>query len=282
MFDMSRLADRLGLETSPEDTRLLEGYRDRAPISLELKQTAIKLEGGYVLYWEAKVKVQTTYRLALGPTFKLLREGTFRSWLSRYGYQDIELGDESLDFKMTIKGDPEDWVKATLLPQARLLGRIHQHHRGRLPYSDGETITAMAEISTEKPDNFGLAALRRLPGAVVSPDYVPVQVSLFEPTRVDFLPTRALSGFATHVRSPNVPSFAPGSCSCANVAEVEALTRTANLTASLKSCSEAEFVIDGEYLWICWPTVMEDEEPLLSAARLLTRLSTPTSKGAYR
>lgn len=93
---------------------------------------------------QPRLTTQLTARLARPvPRLLLLREGTLRGWLRRFGYQDIQVGHADFDFRFTVKGDDEAAVRALLLPVAvPFLDAVDYIARVEC---DGTTITMLAD-----------------------------------------------------------------------------------------------------------------------------------------
>lgn len=73
----------------------------------------------FTWHGQPRVTTQLAFPLARpGPRWLLLREGTLRAWLRRFGYQDIQIGHADFDFRFTVKGEDEAAIRALLLPVA--------------------------------------------------------------------------------------------------------------------------------------------------------------------
>src|SRR5690554_5511437 len=75
----------------------LEGKRMGLSVVVDLKQgpqyitenRVVGFDRRVLTHYEASARITVSYKFGAGPRMQLLREGTFRSWLKRFGYQDI-------------------------------------------------------------------------------------------------------------------------------------------------------------------------------------------------
>lgn len=109
------------------------------------------------------IATQLTFRLpSRGARLLLLREGTFRAWLRRFGYQDIQIGHADFDFRFVVKGQDEAAIRALLLPAATpLLDAVDYLSRVEC---DGTTMTMTAELRSA--NDYRSLPLDRLVGAM--------------------------------------------------------------------------------------------------------------------
>lgn len=327
MFEWVEVAEQLKLSLGERPAEMseawiggtLSGTRRGAHVRIELEQKRVSTghpHGGTsstntrpmrladVRSWhEGRAKVIANYTLGHGPNFKLLRQGTFRTWLTSFGYQDIQVGNHALDYALTIKGDSPDLLKEVFLADADALVRYAKRRSGELPKSDGVTIEASIPLTTLESerdikhldelvdllagmtsvDIGGLGALRGLPGATVSnPAAELTTVSVECPSTVEFLPLWTGKGFRSSCRARVTRSIAKGRASCADASAVEALCGMPNLLGKLSKVASAQLAIDEEFVTLEWQEVVEDPEALTAAAELLALIAAPGSDGAYR
>ncbi len=253
-------------------------------------------------WYSGTVVVKADFAFGLGPNFKLLREGTFRSWLKRFGYQDIELGNQSVDFELTIKGTPEDQIKDVLLPNIDVLQRYVVTRLGTLPESDTVRVEASMPVSThDRPaiiehirdlvdlvagiassDLVGLKSLRELPDNRESwEDNMPV-VSIHVPTQVDFCPTINKKRFVSRARVLLRSKVQSGKFSCCDASKVEEVLGLHGLGRLLAEVGDAKLIVDEHHAQIVWPDIVTKTSILLAAAKLLVRIATRTGQAVYR
>lgn len=322
MFDWAKLAERLALTLANRPPGMsdtwkeaaLVGTRHGARLSVELEQRRVssaragssttQLSFKNAPSWHvASAVVSASYLLGHGPNFKLLRQGTFRGWLTSFGYQDIEVGDRDLDFELTIKGDSPELLKQVFLSNANALGRFVRARYSELPWSDGVTITSSMRINTRERERGiqaveelvdllagmaaseigGLSTLRKLPGAAESaPGQWPTVVSLQSPSTVEFMPIWKGKDFGSSARARLTRSLTSGSASCADVSAVESLCGMSDLRGKLSKFSAAVLVVDEEFVKLEWDEVVSEIGILTAAAAFLALVAAPGGSGAYR
>lgn len=326
-FDWATLAEKLqlGVSERPEPgtgtwgKARLEGTRRGVHVVVEVSQarraTPYQASGtgnstyaerrlSNVSSWfEGRAEVSVRYALERGPTFRLLRQGTLRTWLKSFGYQDIEIGNHNLDYALTIKGSPPELVKTVFLSDADGLLSFVKQRNGTLPQSDGVELTSSLPLITDERDRDlgyienlvdllskmasadlgGLEALRAIPEASdIARDGVAVGVVVQAPAAVEFLPLWQEGGFQSRARASLARSIVPGTASCADAAAVKELSKMSNVGAKLKSLSEATLIVDAKHASLIWSGIEEDPERLVAAAEFLSRVCAPTGDGAYR
>ncbi len=289
----------------------VSGERNGAKVQIEIRQRkhvdeshrrAAEIFEERESWYEGTATVTASYRFGQGPNFKLLREGTFRSWLKRYGYQDIEVGEASLDFKLTIKGKPVDQVKDVVLSQLQPLHVYLEERRGTLPRSDGNEIAASMPISTQTRseslervdrlvdllaglascDLVGLETLRKLPDNRESENAGTPRFTVSVPSRVDFEPLLDDGEFVTRASTPLQRELAPFDIPCGEVALLEEACGQHKLSAMLASVGDARVEAVDKLLVLTWSRVISDVDVLMSGAKLLAQIASPESRGAYR
>jgi hypothetical protein len=259
------------------------------------------LAARFVAWYEVDVRCRATFKYGHGPAFKLLREGTFRSWLKQFGYQDIEVGKTSLDFELTIKGAQEDQIRDVLLANIDALSSYVKSREGSLPQSNGRLLRAsyrMRSTSGEggiaklaklvdllvalaSTDIVGMQALLDLPGAQESSDKEGNAVVMVEaPSLVAFYPARdAQRAFLqAHVALFDLAPLKPVKCTERDAIEKHFERRD----LPLAKLEDAKLRVDESGLWLEWGTLVENKEVLLAGASLLSLLASPVAEGAYR
>ena len=321
-FDWGAVADQLALTLAARPPEMsdtwkdgaLTGTRHGAKLSVELEQRRVAtgnpgdgstgMSLGTASSWHVgRATVSASYLLGHGPNFDLRRQGTFRSWLTSFGYQDIEVGARDLDLELTIKGDSPALLKEVFLPNANALGRFARRRHGDLPWSDGVTITSCMSLNTRERERDierleelvdllaamaaveigGLGTLRRLPGAAESePGDWPTRVSIQSPSTVEFVPVWKGNDFGSSARARSTRKIQIGSASCADVSAVESLCGMSDLRGKLSKVSTAQLVVDEQFVTLEWDEVVREMEVLTAAAEFLALVSAPGGAGAYR
>lgn len=308
-FDCHEVADTLSLDTVEilEEDRsfyarkaTLSGIQNSSEISLVLCQGPFFPDEG--LNRDATAHVVARYNCGAGPRLKLLREGTFRNWLKQFGYEDIEVGDRSLDFSLTIKGEPEELVRTILNTNASLMIDYVNDRYGTLPQSDGETIEAKMSFSSLHPekgiedltslvhllsvlastDFAGLSTLRELPGVSEHRSLGIPAFTIQIPTRVDFVPVYDGETFRSRARTQLQRKLQPFNFNCKHVSNVEKASEMQDLAGTLRLFADARIVATENELSLTWPTVISDTDVLLAGATLLARMASPEGQNAYR
>ena len=133
--------NRLGLDEISRDRKRLGVYLDsQSGLELIVKQVRRSVDGN--TWNELTFVINQGYRLGIGPSFRIVNEGTFRTWLKGFSfYQDIELDELSIDMWLTIKGKPPGWTR-------KALKKVHRDLKFLLelptptpyPKSDGRTV----------------------------------------------------------------------------------------------------------------------------------------------
>lgn len=320
-LDVTILASALKVDVGSNNTRSmtgsygsqLRGQRSGVGIEIDVKQTPeimtesklLDLDRRYVAYYNATIKVRVDYKFGRGPVFQLLREGTFRSWLKRFGYQDIEVGDSSLDFALTIKGEQEDDIRELIMANRKMLTRYVTGKRRALPTTDGqciecklEIVTSDAEESTNNSikdvgelidllvslattDIVGMDLLMKLPEAEEArglEDRVVVRVRA--PILIEFYPERDALTARLRARLPLKGLDTVGPIPCSDRKTIESHFGVPELP--LSALGDAALRVDEDGIWLEWPDIVNDLEVLNAATRLLAFLSSPAASGAYR
>lgn len=320
-LDVTILASALKVDVGSNNTRSmtgtygsqLRGRRSGVGIEIDVKQTPeimtesklLELDRRYVAYYNATIKVRVDYKFGRGPVFQLLREGTFRSWLKRFGYQDIEVGDSSLDFALTIKGEQEEDIRELIMANRKKLTRYVTGKRRALPTTDGQSIECKLEIVTSDAgestnnsikdvaelvellvslattDIVGMDLLMKLPDAEESrgiEDKVIVRVRA--PSLIEFYPERGVLNARLSARLPakGLDNFGPIPCSDRNAIE----SHFGSPELALSPLVDATLRVDENGIWLEWSDIVRDLEVLNGATRLLAFLSSPAAAGAYR
>jgi len=311
------LADASGLDlTSTDVSKLfgstsahLEGELKGVRVEVQAKQVPVRQseirlglpDRTYIGSYDLNVDVCVYYKFGRGPALQLLREGTFRSWLKRFGYQDIELGQTSLDFQLTIKGEQEELIRDVMLANAAELSSYVGARHGALPSSDGSTIQCKADslstteesgprtvaeiiqllVGLASTDIAGLKGLLALPGAKEGRDSDGKTVVRVEaPTVVEFYPERLENCARLRVHVPAKDLAPLAATPCSEREQIESHFGVRDLPLGL--VRDAELSVDSAGYWLSWPMAVEDAELLMDGAKLLARLAAPVGLGAYR
>lgn len=279
---------------------MLRGIQNDSEVSVAVRQGPFYPDEG--LYRDATAHVVARYICGAGPRLKLLREGTFRNWLKQFGYEDIEVGDRSLDFSLTIKGEPKEQVRTILSENASLLVDYINERYATLPQSDGVTIEATMSFPSLNPekgieqlttlvhllsvlastDLGGLAALRKMPGVSEHRSHGVPAFTVQVPTRVDFVPVYDGEIFRSRARTQLQRKLQPFDFNCKHVANVEKASEMQDLAGTLRLFADAHIVATENELSLTWPTVISDTDVLLAGATLLARMASPEGQNAYR
>jgi hypothetical protein len=319
-FDVGALSATLGLAVlKNKKSQLTGGYaatllgeRSGVTIDVDIKQLpefhvesnpfrtkGFELAKSYIAYFNMTTKIRVGYKYGGGPKFELLREGTFRSWLKRFGYQDIEVGDTSLDFALTIKGEPEDDIRDLVLANRAALSSYVSGKRGALPTTDGrhlkgswkslsgeETMDDVCKlvdllVGFATTDIVGMSFLLALPNAEEGKGLdEDVVVRVRAPTLVEFYPTRDAAKARLRARAPVEGLASKGPMPCSDRGSIERYFGVQGLPLGL--LADAELHVDNAGIWLTWQGIVEDAEVLADAARLLVLLSSPSGASAYR
>lgn len=301
---MSWLAGRLKLDILDREGDHSARCVHRATrVKINLEQ--VRYHEEHSSYNKTVITTKAPYVLGLGPEFRFLEEGTFRSWIKQFSwYQDIEIGAGDLDHRLTIKGKPPEWVQIALKPQQWRLRKIvdsyltSQAHVD-LPFSDGENVVAsLASFDSDFDidflkvfisfvtevahcDFYGWSTLLSLEGAQsVKDTEFPLMARIKGRANVDFAPIAADGEFKTMARAVPNQAMERRSINLQDAAAASQLKMhdVANLLAKI---GRARIEIEKD-IRLIWPKVIRSEERLWAGAHLLQRIANQHSGVVFR
>ena len=251
--------------------------------------------------YSGRATIEAAYRFGHGPEFRLLREGTGRAWLKRFGYQDIQIGHHEVDFSCIVKGKRESMIRSVLLESADDLARLTKIRAVDLPFADEQAIHTELQLSEGNPEHIdgfvlavqtlarmaatdlvGYSTLKALPDGVEGSEGGLPSVVLPLPNRVEFTPEYENERYTSRARARNACNLSPLIAAAHEGATIANATGISVASSALVALGDATLAIDETWMAVEWPCVVTDVDTLMAGAHLLSQLSQPPQGGIYR